>query len=253
MPSQTRRLKQRGGNPEDVLRAQIVAIQEKEGEVKSVLQDVNERQLFDAINTAFMAPGDPEKIKANITLYTSSILKDNSTIRNLFPKYDGVPAEYVHLIEILGKYGKARSEMNRLVDLIYNYIVGLRKSYPTGDMTRELSANPIAGSTVRIEGSLIQPGTGIPSMTGEINQDPTAYGLPLLSRNGNNQGNVSTGTTGPAGLPVLSRTNNNNYNKLLKKNDSMPQMAYSGYNRGSPYNRPNLRKSRRRRTLRKKN
>ena len=253
MPSQTRRLKQRGGNPEDVLRAQIVAIQEKEGEVKSVLQDVNERQLFDAINTAFMAPGDPEKIKANITLYTSSILKDNSTIRNLFPKYDGVPAEYVHLIEILGKYGKARSEMNRLVDLIYNYIVGLRKSYPTGDMTRELSANPIAGSTVRIEGSPIQPGTGIPSMTGEINQDPTAYGLPLLSRNGNNQGNVSTGTTGPAGLPVLSRTNNNNYNKLLKKNDSMPQMAYSGYNRGSPYNRPNLRKSRRRRTLRKKN
>ena len=253
MPSQTRRLKQRGGNPEDVLRAQIVAIQEKEGEVKSALQDVSERQLFDAINTAFMAPGDPEKIKANITLYTSSILKDNSTIRNLFPKYDGVPAEYVHLIEILGKYGKARSEMNRLVDLIYNYIVGLRKSYPTGDMTRELSANPIAGSTVRIEGSPIQPGTGIPSMTGEINQDPTAYGLPLLSRNGNNQGNVSTGTTGPAGLPVLSRTNNNNYNKLLKKNDSMPQMAYSGYNRGSPYNRPNLRKSRRRRTLRKKN
>ena len=87
MPSQTRRFKkQRGGNPEDVLRAQIVAIQEKEGEVKSSLQDVNERQLFDAINTAFMAPGDPEKIKANITLYTSSILKDNSTIRNLFPK-----------------------------------------------------------------------------------------------------------------------------------------------------------------------
>ena len=253
MPSQTRRLKQRGGNPEDVLRAQIVAIQEKEGEVKSVLQDVSERQLFDAINTAFMAPGDPEKIKANITLYTSSILKDNSTIRNLFPKYDGVPAEYVHLIEILAKYGKARNEMNRLVDLIYNYIVGLRKSYPTGDMTRELSANPIAGSTVRIEGSPIQPGTGVPSMTGEINQDPTAYGLPLLSRNGNNQGNVSTGATGPAGLPVLSRTNNNNYNKLLKKNDSVPQMSYSGYNKGSSYNRPNLRKSRRRCTLRKKN
>ena len=252
MPSQTRRLKQKGGNPEDVLRAHIVAIQEKEGEVKSSIQDVNERQLFDAINTAFMAPGDPEKIKANITLYTSSILKDNSTIRNLFPKYEGVPAEYVHLIEILGKYGKARSEMNRLVDLIYNYIVGLRKSYPTGDMTRELSANPIAGSTVRIEGSPIQPGAGVPSLTGETNfSNQTAYGLPLLSRNDNNPTNGVSTT--PAGLPLLTRTNNNNYNKLFKKNDSMPQMAYSGYNRGSPYNRPNLRKSRRRRTLRKKN
>jgi len=242
MPSQTRRFKkQRGGNPEDVLRAQIVAIQEKEGEVKSSLQDVNERQLFDAINTAFMAPGDPEKIKANITLYTSSILKDNSTIRNLFPKYDGVPAEYVHLIEILGKYGKARNDMNRLIDLIYSYIVGLRKSYPTGDMTRELSANPIAGSTVRIEGAgpTSQSIAGAPSTY----EDPTAYGMPLLSRNDNTQNNVS-----PTGLPVLSRNgNNNNYNKLFKKNSSLPQLSSSGYND------PLFRKSRRsRRTLRKK-
>jgi hypothetical protein len=240
MPSQTRRFKkQRGGNPEDVLRAQIVAIQEKEGEVKSSLQDVNERQLFDAINTAFMAPGDPEKIKANITLYTSSILKDNSTIRNLFPKYDGVPAEYVHLIEILGKYGKARNDMNRLIDLIYSYIVGLRKSYPTGDMTRELSANPIAGSTVRIEG---QPGfTGAGGPPSMDYNDPTAFGMPLLSRNDNTQNNVS-----PTGLPVLSRSNNNNYNKLFKKNSSMPQLSSSEL--------PALRKSRRtRRLLRKKN
>ena len=247
MPSQTRRFKkQRGGNPEDVLRAQIVAIQEKEGEVKSSLQDVNERQLFDAINTAFMAPGDPEKIKANITLYTSSILKDNSTIRNLFPKYDGVPAEYVQLIEILGKYGKARSDMNRLTDLIYSYIVGLRKSYPTGDMTRELSANPIAGSTVRIEGSSSQFGVGIPSMTGEINQDPT--GLPLLSRNDNNPTGNNQRSTTPTGLPLLSRNGaNNNYNKLFKKNSSLPQLSSSGYND------PSFRKSRRsRRTLRKK-
>jgi hypothetical protein len=242
MPSQTRRFKkQRGGNPEDVLRAQIVAIQEKEGEVKSALQDVNERQLFDAINTAFMAPGDPEKIKANITLYTSSILKDNSTIRNLFPKYDGVPAEYVHLIEILGKYGKARNEMNRLIDLIYSYIVGLRKSYPTGDMTRELSANPIAGSTVRIEGvgSTGQSTAGAPSNY----EDPSAYGMPLLSRNDNTQNSVS-----PTGLPILSRNGaNNNYNKLFKKNSSLPQLSSSGYND------PLFRKSRRsRRTLRKK-
>jgi hypothetical protein len=248
MPSQTRRFKkQRGGNPEDVLRAQIVAIQEKEGEVKSSLQDVNERQLFEAINTAFMAPGDPEKIKANITLYTSSILKDNSTIRNLFPKYDGVPAEYVQLIEILGKYGKARNDMNRLTDLIYSYIVGLRKSYPTGDMTRELSANPIAGSTVRIEGSGSQPGVGIPSMTGEINQDPTGYGLPILSRNDNNpMGNNQRSMT-PTGLPILSRNGaDNNYNKLFKKNSSLPRLS-------SGYNDPSFRKSRRsRRTLRKK-
>ena len=242
MPSQTRRFKkQRGGNPEDVLRAQIVAIQEKEGEVKSSLQDVNERQLFEAINTAFMAPGDPEKIKANITLYTSSILKDNSTIRNLFPKYDGVPAEYVHLIEILGKYGKARSDMNRLTDLIYSYIVGLRKSYPTGDMTRELSANPIAGSTVRIEGSgpTGQYIAGAPSNY----EDPSAFGMPLLSRNDNTQNNVS-----PTGLPLLSRNGaNNNYNKLFKKNSSLPQLSSSGYND------PSFRKSRRsRRTLRKK-
>ena len=242
MPSQTRRFKkQRGGNPEDVLRAQIVAIQEKEGEVKSSLQDVNERQLFDAINTAFMAPGDPEKIKANITLYTSSILKDNSTIRNLFPKYDGVPAEYVHLIEILGKYGKARNDMNRLIDLIYSYIVGLRKSYPTGDMTRELSANPIAGSTVRIEGSgpTGQYIAGAPSNY----EDPSAFGMPLLSRNDNTQNNVS-----PTGLPLLSRNGaNNNYNKLFKKNSSLPQLSSSGYND------PSFRKSRRsRRTLRKK-
>ena len=242
MPSQTRRFKkQRGGNPEDVLRAQIVAIQEKEGEVKSSLQDVNERQLFDAINTAFMAPGDPEKIKANITLYTSSILKDNSTIRNLFPKYDGVPAEYVQLIEILGKYGKARSDMNRLTDLIYSYIVGLRKSYPTGDMTRELSANPIAGSTVRIEGSgpTGQYIAGAPSNY----EDPSAFGMPLLSRNDNTQNNVS-----PTGLPLLSRNGaNNNYNKLFKKNSSLPQLSSSGYND------PSFRKSRRsRRTLRKK-
>ena len=242
MPSQTRRFKkQRGGNPEDVLRAQIVAIQEKEGEVKSSLQDVNERQLFEAINTAFMAPGDPEKIKANITLYTSSILKDNSTIRNLFPKYDGVPAEYVHLIEILGKYGKARNDMNRLIDLIYSYIVGLRKSYPTGDMTRELSANPIAGSTVRIEGSgpTGQYIAGAPSNY----EDPSAFGMPLLSRNDNTQNNVS-----PTGLPLLSRNGaNNNYNKLFKKNSSLPQLSSSGYND------PSFRKSRRsRRTLRKK-
>ena len=242
MPSQTRRFKkQRGGNPEDVLRAQIVAIQEKEGEVKSSLQDVNERQLFDAINTAFMAPGDPEKIKANITLYTSSILKDNSTIRNLFPKYDGVPAEYVQLIEILGKYGKARNEMNRLIDLIYSYIVGLRKSYPTGDMTRELSANPIAGSTVRIEGmgTVGQSIAGAPSNY----EDPSAYGMPLLSRNDNTQNRVS-----PSGLPVLSRNGaNNNYNKLFKKNSSLPQLSSSGYND------PSFRKSlRSRRTLRKK-
>ena len=242
MPSQTRRFKkQRGGNPEDVLRAQIVAIQEKEGEVKSSLQDVNERQLFEAINTAFMAPGDPEKIKANITLYTSSILKDNSTIRNLFPKYDGVPAEYVQLIEILGKYGKARSDMNRLTDLIYSYIVGLRKSYPTGDMTRELSANPIAGSTVRIEGSgpTGQYIAGAPSNY----EDPSAFGMPLLSRNDNTQNNVS-----PTGLPLLSRNGaNNNYNKLFKKNSSLPQLSSSGYND------PSFRKSRRsRRTLRKK-
>ena len=242
MPSQTRRFKkQRGGNPEDVLRAQIVAIQEKEGEVKSSLQDVNERQLFEAINTAFMAPGDPEKIKANITLYTSSILKDNSTIRNLFPKYDGVPAEYVHLIEILGKYGKARNDMNRLIDLIYSYIVGLRKSYPTGDMTRELSANPIAGSTVRIEGSgpTGQYIAGAPSNY----EDPSAFGMPLLSRNDNTQNNVS-----PTGLPLLSRNGaNNNYNKLFKKNSSLPQVSSSGYND------PSFRKSRRsRRTLRKK-
>ena len=242
MPSQTRRFKkQRGGNPEDVLRAQIVAIQEKEGEVKSSLQDVNERQLFEAINTAFMAPGDPEKIKANITLYTSSILKDNSTIRNLFPKYDGVPAEYVHLIEILGKYGKARNDMNRLIDLIYSYIVGLRKSYPTGDMTRELSANPIAGSTVRIEGSgpTGQYIAGAPSNY----EDPSAFGMPLLSRNDNTQNNVS-----PTGLPLLSRNStNNNYNKLFKKNSSLPQLSSSGYND------PSFRKSRRsRRTLRKK-
>ena len=242
MPSQTRRFKkQRGGNPEDVLRAQIVAIQEKEGEVKSSLQDVNERQLFDAINTAFMAPGDPEKIKANITLYTSSILKDNSTIRNLFPKYDGVPAEYVHLIEILGKYGKARNDMNRLIDLIYSYIVGLRKSYPTGDMSRELSANPIAGSTVRIEGAgpTSQSIAGAPSNY----EDSSAYGIPLLSRNDNTQNSVS-----PTGLPVLSRDGtNNNYNKLFKKNSSLPQLSSSGYND------PLFRKSRRsRRTLRKK-
>ncbi len=242
MPSRTRRFKkQRGGNPEDVLRGQIVAIQEKEGEVKSALQDVNERQLFDAINTAFMAPGDPEKIKANITLYTSSILKDNSTIRNLFPKYDGVPAEYVHLIEILGKYGKARSDMNRLIDLIYSYIVGLRKSYPTGDMTRELSANPIAGSTVRIEGA--GPiGQSIASAPSNY-EDPSAFGMPLLSRNDNTQNSVS-----PTGLPVLSRNGtNNNYNKLFKKNSSLPQLSSSGYND------PLFRKSRRsRRTLRKK-
>jgi hypothetical protein len=243
MPSQTRRFKkQRGGNPEDVLRAQIVAIQEKEGEVKSSLQDVNERQLFDAINTAFMAPGDPEKIKANITLYTSSILKDNSTIRNLFPKYDGVPAEYVQLIEILGKYGKARNEMNRLTDLIYSYIVGLRKSYPTGDMTRELSANPIAGSTVRIDGAgpIGQSGIGAAPLG---NNDPSPYGVPLLSRNDNTQNSVS-----PAGLPLLSRNGaNNNYNKLFKKNSSLPQLSSSGYND------PSFRKSRRsRRTLRKK-
>ena len=240
MPSQTRRFKkQRGGNPEDVLRAQIVAIQEKEGEVKSSLQDVNERQLFDAINTAFMAPGDPEKIKANITLYTSSILKDNSTIRNLFPKYDGVPAEYVHLIEILGKYGKARNDMNRLTDLIYSYIVGLRKSYPTGDMTRELSANPIAGSTVRIDGA-----GPIGQSTAPSNyENPSAYGVPLLSRNDNTQNSVS-----PTGLPLLSRNGtNNNYNKLFKKNSSLPQLSSSGYND------PSFRKSRRsRRTLRKK-
>ena len=240
MPSQTRRLKkQRGGNPEDVLRAQIVAIQEKESEVKSSLQDVNERQLLEAINTAFMAPGDPEKIKANITLYTSSILKDNSTIRNLFPKYDGVPAEYVHLIEILGKYGKARNDMNRLIDLIYSYIVGLRKSYPTGDMTRELSANPIAGSTVRIEGAgPIGQSVAMPSN----NEEPSSYGLPLLSRNYNTQNSVS-----PTGLPLLSRNGSNNYNKLFKKNSSLPQLSSSGYND------PLFRKSRRsRRTLRKK-
>jgi hypothetical protein len=252
MPSQTRRLKkQRGGNPEDVLRAQIVAIQEKEGEVKSTLQDVSERQLFDAINTAFMAPGDPEKIKANITLYTSSILKDNSTIRNLFPKYDGVPAEYVHLIEILGKYGKARTEMNRLIDLIYSYIVGLRKSYPTGDMTRELSANPIAGSTVRIEGAgpAVQPGINTAVNASLESNDPTAYGLPLLSRNDYNQKSVS-----PSGLPLLSRgNNNNNYNKLFKKNGSLPQLSSpTAYNR--EYTPASLRKSRRtRRLLRKKN
>jgi hypothetical protein len=243
MPSQTRRLKkQRGGNPEDVLRAQIVAIQEKEGEVKSSLQDVNERQLFDAINTAFMAPGDPEKIKANITLYTSSILKDNSTIRNLFPKYDGVPAEYVHLIEILGKYGKARNEMNRLTDLIYNYIVGLRKSYPTGDMTRELSANPIAGSTVRIEGAG-PTGQPVGAQSANDYNNPSPYGTPLLSRNDYNQKNES-----PTGLPLLSRDGtNNNYNKLFKKNSSLPQLSSSGYND------PSFRKSRRsRRTLRKK-
>jgi hypothetical protein len=240
MPSQTRRLKkQRGGNPEDVLRAQIVAIQEKESEVKSSLQDVNERQLLEAINTAFMAPGDPEKIKANITLYTSSILKDNSTIRNLFPKYDGVPAEYVHLIEILGKYGKARNDMNRLIDLIYSYIVGLRKSYPTGDMTRELSANPIAGSTVRIEGA---GPTGQSVATPSNYEEPSSYGLPLLSRNDNTQNSVS-----PTGLPLLSRNGaNNNYNKLFKKNSSLPQLS-------SGYNDPSFRKSRRsRRLLRKK-
>lgn len=247
MPSQTRRFKkQRGGNPEDVLRAQIVAIQEKEGEVKSSLQDVNERQLFEAINTAFMAPGDPEKIKANITLYTSSILKDNSTIRNLFPKYDGVPAEYVHLIEILGKYGKARNDMNRLTDLIYSYIVGLRKSYPTGDMTRELSANPIAGSTVRIDGAepIGQSIAGAPSNYA----DPSAYGMPLLSRNDNNPTGNNQRSTTPAGLPLLSRNGtNNNYNKLFKKNSSLPQLSSSGYND------PSFRKSRRsRRTLRKK-
>ena len=240
MPSQTRRFKkQRGGNPEDVLRAQIVAIQEKEGEVKSSLQDVNERQLFDAINTAFMAPGDPEKIKANITLYTSSILKDNSTIRNLFPKYDGVPAEYVQLIEILGKYGKARNDMNRLTDLIYSYIVGLRKSYPTGDMTRELSANPIAGSTVRINGA---GPTGQSVAMPSNYEEPSSYGLPLLSRNDNTQNSVS-----PTGLPLLSRNGaNNNYNKLFKKNSSLPQLS-------SGYNDPSFRKSRRsRRLLRKK-
>jgi hypothetical protein len=130
MPSRWTR-KQRGGGV-DVVRAQEESIRQKEDELKFSMQDVSERELFDAINIAFSSQARPEEIKADIAFYTGMILKDERTIEDLFPNYEGVPAEYVQLIQVLGKYGKVRNDMDTLMKSIYRYIIDLRSAYPGG-------------------------------------------------------------------------------------------------------------------------
>ena len=221
MPSRRTR-KQRGGGV-DVVRAQEESIRQKEDELKFSMQDVSERELFDAINTAFASQARPEEIKADIAFYTGMILKDERTIEDLFPNYEGVPAEYVQLIQVLGKYGKARNDMDTLMKSIYRYIIDLRSTYPAGSGPNT-NRNRREGRTVAINARKFR------NMPRSKEQGPpTANGLPMLVDGSNNlepQGPVQEG------VPVLSRNNNGG--------QSQPQMA-------------SLRASSRRRTLRKKN
>ena len=197
MPSRRTR-KQRGGGV-DVVRAQEESIRQKEDELKFAMQDVSERELFDAINTAFASQARPEEIKADIAFYTGMILKDERTIEDLFPNYEGVPAEYVQLIQVLGKYGKARNDMDTLMKSIYRYIIDLRSAYPAGSGPNT-NRNRRTGRTVAINGRKFRnlprskeqgPPTanGLPALVNGYNssdpQPPQSTGAPLLSRNNN--------------------------------------------------------------------
>ena len=220
MPSRRTR-KQRGGGV-DVVRAQEESIRQKEDELKFAIQDVSERELFDAINTAFSSQARPEEIKADIAFYTGMILKDERTIEDLFPNYEGVPAEYVQLIQVLGKYGKARNDMDTLMKSIYRYIIDLRSAYPGGSGPNT-NRNRRTGRTVAINGRKFR---NLPRSKEQ--GPPTAEGLPMLVNGYNNLDPRPLQGEGP---PVLSRNNNGG--------GGQPQMA-------------SLRVSRRR-TLRKKN
>lgn len=220
MPSRRTR-KQRGGGV-DVVRAQEESIRQKEDELKFAMQDVSERELFDAINTAFSSQARPEEIKADIAFYTGMILKDERTIEDLFPNYEGVPAEYVQLIQVLGKYGKARNDMDTLMKSIYRYIIDLRSAYPAGSGPNT-NRNRRTGRTVAINGRKFR---NLPRSKEQ--GPPTAEGLPMLVNGYNNLDPQPLQGEGP---PVLSRNNNGG--------GGQPQMA-------------SLRVSRRR-TLRKKN
>ena len=226
MPSRRTR-KQRGGGV-DVVRAQEESIRQKEDELKFSMQDVSERELFEAINTAFSSQARSEEIKADIAFYTGMILKDERTIEDLFPNYEGVPAEYVQLIQVLGKYGKARNDMDTLMKSIYRYIIDLRTAYPAGSGPNT-NRNRRTGRTVAINGRKFR---NIPRSK---EQGPTTTeGLPVLV-NGNNYGDPQAPLQGE-GPPVLSRNNNGGGGV----GEGQPQMA-------------SLHKSRRSRTLRKKN
>lgn len=220
MPSKRTR-KQRGGGV-DVVRAQEESIRQKEDELKFSMQDVSERELFDAINTAFSSQARPEEIKADIAFYTGMILKDERTIEDLFPNYEGVPAEYVQLIQVLGKYGKVRNDMDTLMKSIYRYIIDLRSAYPAGSGPNT-NRNRRTGRTVAINGRKFR---NLPRSKEQ--GPPTAEGLPMLVDGYNNLDPQPLQGEGP---PVLSRNNNGG--------GGQPQMA-------------SLRASRRR-TLRKKN
>jgi hypothetical protein len=221
MPSRWTR-KQRGGGV-DVVRAQEESIRQKEDELKFSMQDVSERELFDAINIAFSSQARPEEIKADIAFYTGMILKDERTIEDLFPNYEGVPAEYVQLIQVLGKYGKVRNDMDTLMKSIYRYIIDLRSAYPGGSGPNT-NRNRRTGRTVTINGRKFGN-----KPRSQEQGPPTAEGLPVLVNGYNNLDPQAPSQSGP---PVLSRNNNGD--------QGQPQMA-------------SLRKLRRRRTLRKKN
>lgn len=222
MPSKRTR-KQRGGGV-DVVRAQEESIRQKEDELKFSMQDVSERELFDAINTAFSSQARPEEIKADIAFYTGMILKDERTIEDLFPNYEGVPAEYVQLIQVLGKYGKVRNDMDTLMKSIYRYIIDLRSAYPGGSGPNT-NRSRAAARTVTINGRKFRN-----KLRSQEQGPPTAEGLPMLVNGYNNQDPQAPSQSGP---PVLTRNN-------------------GGQNQGGPP-QMSLRKLRRRRTLRKKN
>ena len=226
MPSRRTR-KQRGGGV-DVVRAQEESIRQKEDELKFSMQDVSERELFDAINTAFSSQARPEEIKADIAFYTGMILKDERTIEDLFPNYEGVPAEYVQLIQVLGKYGKVRNDMDTLMKSIYRYIIDLRSAYPGGSGPNT-NRSRAAARTVTINGRKFRN-----KPRSQEQGPPTAEGLPMLVNGYNNQDPQAPSQSGP---PVLSRNNNGG----------------QGQNQGGPPQMASLRKLRRRRTLRKKN
>jgi len=183
----------------DVVRAQEESIRQKEDELKFAMQDVSERELFDAINTAFASQARPEEIKADIAFYTGMILKDERTIEDLFPNYEGVPAEYVQLIQVLGKYGKARNDMDTLMKSIYRYIIDLRSAYPAGSGPNT-NRNRRTGRTVAINGRKFR---NLPRSKEQ--GPPTANGVPVLINGYNNSDPQPSQSTG---APVLSRNNN---------------------------------------------
>jgi hypothetical protein len=228
MPSRRTR-KQRGGGI-DVVRAQEESIRQKEDELKFSMQDVSERELFDAINTAFSSQARPEEIKADIAFYTGMILKDERTIEDLFPNYEGVPAEYVQLIQVLGKYGKVRNDMDTLMKSIYRYIIDLRSAYPGGSGPNT-NRSRLAGRTVTLNGRKFR-NKPRPQEQGP----PTAEGLPMLV-NGYNNRDPQAPQQGE-GPPILSRNNGG---------------QDPNQNQGGPPQMASLHKSRRRRTFRKKN